>query len=214
MKGKKYPEELKQLILDEVMKGRRVADIASEYGVSLQIIYQWLKTTSSSFKYQRRLREVEKENRELKEIIGNMNLFLERFKKNHPPTITELFRIYLKWYPNTNRQLLCRYYGVSRASLYFTSRLTVKDQLIIPDIQSVIDQNPYYGYKRISWSLGINHKRVYRIMKSYDVWGKRRVQIPRKKKDAGNASLDIPNLIKDVIPTKPNHIWCSDFTYI
>lgn len=81
MKGKKYPEELKQLILDEVMKGRRVADIASEYGVSLQIIYQWLKTTSSSFKYQRRLREVEKENRELKEIIGNMNLFLERFKK-------------------------------------------------------------------------------------------------------------------------------------
>ena len=81
MKGKKYPEELKQRILDEVMKGRRVADEASEYGVSLQIIYQWLKSTSNSFKYQKRLREVEKENRELKEMLGNLSLFLERTKK-------------------------------------------------------------------------------------------------------------------------------------
>jgi len=81
MKGKKYPEELKQRILDEVMKGRRVADVASEYGVSLQIIYQWLKSTSNSFKYQKRLREVEKENRELKEMLGNLSLFLERTKK-------------------------------------------------------------------------------------------------------------------------------------
>jgi transposase-like protein len=63
------------------MKGRRVADIASEYGVSVQIIYQWLKSGSSSFKYHKRLRQVEQENRELKEIIGNMNLFLERVKK-------------------------------------------------------------------------------------------------------------------------------------
>lgn len=81
MKGKKYPPELKQRILDEVMKGRRVADVASEYGVSVQIIYQWLKTSSSSFKYQKRLREVEKENRELKEMLGNLSLFLERTKK-------------------------------------------------------------------------------------------------------------------------------------
>lgn len=81
MKGKKYPAELKQTILDEVMKGRRVADIANEYGVSLQIIYQWLKSTSSTFKYQKRLREVEKENRELKEMLGNLSLFLERTKK-------------------------------------------------------------------------------------------------------------------------------------
>jgi transposase-like protein len=58
MKGKKYPEELKQRILDEVMKGRRVSDVASEYGVSVQIIYQWLKTSSSSFKYQKRLRQL------------------------------------------------------------------------------------------------------------------------------------------------------------
>ena len=150
MKGKKYLTELKQNVLDEVMRGRRVSEVASEYGVSVQIIYQWLKTTSSSFKYQKRLREVEKENRELKEIIGNMNLFLERVKKNHLRTKSELFRIYLKWYPNTNKKLLCKYYAVSRASLYSTSNLFIKDELLIPHIQSIIDQNPYYGYKRIS----------------------------------------------------------------
>jgi putative transposase len=43
---------------------------------------------------------------------------------------------------------------------------------------------------------------------------KRKVKIPKKKKDEGNPSLNIPNLIKDIQPTKPNHIWCSDFTYI
>jgi putative transposase len=98
--------------------------------------------------------------------------------------------------------------------MYYQSTLPEKDTLLIPEIKSVLDQNPYYGYKRISWSLGINHKRVYRIMKTYDIWGKRRVKIPKKKKDQGNPSLNIPNLIKDVVPATPNHIWCSDFTYL
>jgi putative transposase len=51
-------------------------------------------------------------------------------------------------------------------------------------------------------------------MKTYDIWGKRKVMTLRKKKDEGNRSLDIPNAIKDIQPQKPNHIWCSDFTYL
>lgn len=129
-------------------------------------------------------------------------------------TNTQKIRVFLRWYPQTSVSLVCDHLGISRSSLYYESTLSEKDTLLIPEIKSVLDQNPYYGYKRISWSLGINHKRVYRIMKSYDVWGKRRVKIPTKKKDKGNPSLNLPNLIKDIQPTKPNHIWCSDFTYL
>jgi len=127
---------------------------------------------------------------------------------------TQKLRVFLRWYPQTSVSLVCNHLGISRSSLYYQSTLPGKDTLLIPDIKSILEQNPYYGYKRISWSLGINHKRIYRIMKTYDVWGKRRVKIPRKKKDKGNPTLDIPNLIKDTVPEKPNHIWCSDFTYI
>lgn len=98
--------------------------------------------------------------------------------------------------------------------MYYQSTLPEKDTLLIPDIKSILDQNPYYGYKRISWSLGINHKQAYRIMKTYDIWGKRKRVKMRKKKDEGNKALDIPNLIKDTPPVRPNHIWCSDFTYL
>lgn len=141
--------------------------------------------------------------------------FLRELKKNLAnATNAEKIRVFLRWYPQTSVSLVCNHLGISRSNLYYESTLPEKDKLLIPEITSILEQNPYYGYKRISWSLGMNHKKIYRVMKSYDVWGKRRVKIPRKKKDEGNPSLNIPNLIKDTVPRQPNHIWCSDFTYL
>ena len=37
---------------------------------------------------------------------------------------------------------------------------------------------------------------------------------PEKKEDKAKPPAPYPNLIKDIVPVKPNHIWVSDFTYI
>lgn len=70
--------------------------------------------------------------------------------------------------------------GVSRSNLYETPRgrsayQKTEDAILIPQIRAICDQRPTYGYRRISALLnrgraergepGVNHKRVYRIMK-------------------------------------------------
>jgi transposase-like protein len=72
----KVPKDLKDQILERVKtSGKSIKEIADEHGLSPTCIYTWLKegVTGTSSK---ELIKLEKENRELKQIIGELTVQL------------------------------------------------------------------------------------------------------------------------------------------
>jgi transposase-like protein len=73
---KKVPLDLKNQILERVKtSGKSIKEIATEHGITATCIYTWLKdgvTGASS----RDMIKLEKENRELKQIIGELTVQL------------------------------------------------------------------------------------------------------------------------------------------
>ena len=72
----RVPKDLKNQILERVKtSGKTIKEIASEHGISTVTIYAWLKDGaigSSS----RDVLKLEKENKELKQIIGELTVQL------------------------------------------------------------------------------------------------------------------------------------------
>jgi putative transposase len=86
------------------------------------------------------------------------------------------------------------------------------------EIETVLEEYPCYGYIRVTKELqrrgfSVNKKKTQRLMKTFKL-----LQKKRKKKmyttDSNHGLAVYPNLIKDIVPCHPNHIWVSDITYI
>lgn len=79
----KVNESIKAEILSKVQQGEKsVPQLAKEYGVSDKTIYRWLKEgldTNPSFW---KIKSLERENKDLKELIGALTLEMDKFKKN------------------------------------------------------------------------------------------------------------------------------------
>ncbi|PIQ79024.1 hypothetical protein COV81_03485 [Candidatus Peregrinibacteria bacterium CG11_big_fil_rev_8_21_14_0_20_41_10] len=117
--------------------------------------------------------------------------------------------------PKANKSALALQLGVSRSSLYYKSKLDLKDQLIREQILAVQDEHPAYGHKRIAIALGYNKKRILRIMKKYHIVCRRsRAKRPVKLADLGNEPRKYLNWAGLVCPLKPGIFWASDFTYL
>ena len=117
--------------------------------------------------------------------------------------------------PKANKSSLAREMGVSRGTLYYRSKMDVKDQIIKEQILSVLDENPAYGHKRIAIALGYNKKRILRIMKKYGVQCRlKRRRKPFKKMDIGNEPRKYENWAARLCPVLPGVFWASDFTYL
>lgn len=104
--------------------------------------------------------------------------------------------------------------GVSRASLYYRPKMPAKDTALRQEIEVVMAENPGYGSPRVAMALGINRKRVSRVMRKFRLKPARRAKTPRKPGDQGRDPLPVPNIVKELSPIVPIFIWVSDFTYI
>ena len=92
------------------------------------------------------------------------------------------------------------------------------DNLLIKEIFD--ESKGTYGYRRIEegllqkWGLIMNHKKVYRIMKKYDL----RPKYTRKIKNQAYKRIEEnvkPNLVNRKFNTEaPNKIWTTDITYL
>ena len=75
------PKDLKIQILERVKtSGKTIKEIASEHGISTVTIYAWLKEGVFGFT-SREVLKLEKENKELKQIIGELTVQLGTSKK-------------------------------------------------------------------------------------------------------------------------------------
>ena len=105
--------------------------------------------------------------------------------------------------------------GVARSTLYYQSRLAVKDEQLRQDILQVLHLHPSYGYRRLAIHLGVNKKRALRVMQLYGIKPyRRRGKKPNYTKAPSLADAELPNLIADYFPVEPNDVWASDYTYI
>ena len=106
--------------------------------------------------------------------------------------------------------------GISRQNLYYQPRLPAKDLELRSKIEAVGLEHKAYGYRRIAIALGVNHKRVHRVMKLFGL--KVRRSLHRQPKARSNLDLSNANrhqnlFIKAVV-NKPDQAWVSNFTYL
>lgn len=116
--------------------------------------------------------------------------------------------------PVKSKKELARQLGVSRQSLYYKPKLPEKDLLLKSQIEKVMERHKRYGHKRIADELGINKKRILRVMKLFKLKPKRNRKPPFKPEDRNQAPMAIPNLLKETIIDTPNIAYASDFTYL
>ena len=82
MKKKRYTEEQVVRILGEMKIGRSVAETGRQYGVSEQTIHRWReKYGEMAINEVKRLRELEGENRKLKDIVAQQALDISMLKE-------------------------------------------------------------------------------------------------------------------------------------
>lgn len=121
----------------------------------------------------------------------------------------------MKKIKKTNKTKLAQEMGISRSSLYYQSKMKVKDEVIREQIISTLNDHPAYGHKRIALHLGRNKKRILRVMKKYGIRPlKIRGKKPHKKEDFRKPPSPHFNHLKSLCPIKMNVIWAADFTYL
>jgi len=105
--------------------------------------------------------------------------------------------------------------GVSRQSLYYKPKKPDKDLETKKIILKVMAEHKSYGHKRIAMELAMNKKKIRRVMKKFNLKPyRRRTKRFTKPDDVNKLPTIYENLIKEIIPDRPNLIWVADFTYI
>lgn len=113
-----------------------------------------------------------------------------------------------------NKTALAKKLGVSRASLYYRPKKPKEDTEIKEKIIALREEHPAYGHRRMALFLGLNRKRIHRIMKKFGLKPKIMRGKPWKPGDVGKEATAIPNLAKTICPILANVLWAGDFTYI
>jgi putative transposase len=101
---------------------------------------------------------------------------------------------------------------IARSTLYYVSKKESIDWLLKAQIENVLRQRGQrsYGSRRIAWLLGINRKRIQRVMRKYGIKPYRRHR--KKWRKSKHIVITYPNLLLTVLPAYPGHIWAADFT--
>lgn len=104
---------------------------------------------------------------------------------------------------------MARVMGVSRASLYYVAKQPAKDWALKARIEKELRAHPGYGSRRLGQALGMGRERARRVMRLFGVRPYRR---HGKKYRSNKAKRSFPNLLLEIMPSYPNHVWATDFT--
>ena len=126
-----------------------------------------------------------------------------------------------------SHSLLSRIFHIARSSIRYQSIQEQKDILISTSLRSVHEEHPWYGHRRLSWSLGWSYKRTRRLMKKLNIfalikkqknwikpWDQHQEDMHGKEIQTTTGKSKIQNYLSKLSPIAPNIVWRSDFTHI
>lgn len=102
--------------------------------------------------------------------------------------------------------------GIKRTHQYYKHKQPAKDWKTKQMIEGVLREHPAYGHKRLAKHLGINKKRVNRVMKIFGIKPYRRYV--KKRFVHKKIGAVVPNYLMTERPEYQGDIYASDFTYI
>jgi transposase-like protein len=190
--------DLRNQILERVKTSdKSIAEISHEHGIGKTTIYEWLRESTGESPA-RDLIKLTKENKELKQIIGELTVQMGRQQKKGVAI---------------EHKKLHEIFEVSRSSLYYKSKKYEEDLKVKKDIEKVWIDHSSYGHKRLAIELKLNKKRILRVMKKFNIKPYRRHRKPFKR---SNVSIydKYSNLLVSTSCIQINQIWVTDFTYL
>ncbi len=112
----------------------------------------------------------------------------------------------------------CELLGISRTAYYYESsdEKEEKDLADLKLILTVLQEIPFYGYRKVSRKLLPEHpdmtrKRVRRLMRRFGL----RAIYPKMNLSKGRKEhKKYPYLLRDKVILYPNQVWASDITYL
>jgi putative transposase len=106
----------------------------------------------------------------------------------------------------------CDLLGLARSTCYYQPMAETAENLtLMRAIDRQYLETPFYGSRKIALELGVNRKRVQRLMR---IMGLEAIY-PRRRTTRPAAGHKIyPYLLRNVEITRPNQVWSTDITYI
>ncbi|MDC6387045.1 IS3 family transposase [Muricauda sp. SK9] len=206
-KSKFSPTQIAK-ILKEFDNGKSVAEITRDHGVSSAAFYKWRsKYAGMSGKELKRIKELEEENRKLKQMYATLALDHQMAKE-----IIEKKPLRPCRKRSIGKDLA--HYGISRAcrvlnmskSVYYYSPLPKDDGDIEEALREKAGEHPEEGFWMAYHRLRAegrpwNHKRVYRVYRA--------LGLPLRRK----AKKRLPSRVKEPleVPAEADHTWSMDF---
>ena len=152
-------------------------------------------------------------------MIGQRDQELEWLKKNcQSLTSSERLQCIEKGDTKITLKRQCELLGLSRAAPYYTPReISQKDIATMNTIDQIYTEHPYYGNRRMKAELNYTHNipigrdHVRTLMKTMGI----EAIYPKKNLSFPNKNHKIyAYLLRNMIITKPNHVWSTDITYV
>lgn len=100
--------------------------------------------------------------------------------------------------------------GINRKNIYRRLKQPTKDRALKAQIEAVHQEHPAYGHRRVALHLGINHKRVQRVMAQFNLR-------PPRRRIRHYSTVSTPhhtyhNLLNGMTIAHPHQVWCSDLS--
>ncbi len=124
-------------------------------------------------------------------------------------------------YPDLSIRQLCALVGAGRTWWYTHPAADVieaRDTALRDAIERIVLEFSGYGYRRVTKALqregwDVNHKRVLRVMREEALLCQLERRFVRTT-DSAHALRTYPNLLANLVPVRPDHVWVADITYI
>jgi putative transposase len=106
----------------------------------------------------------------------------------------------------------CDLVGLPRSTWYYTPAVESAENLaLMRRIDELYLRWPFYGSRKIAEALGVNRKRVQRLMRRMGL----EAIYPKRRTTQRAAGHNIyPYLLRNVEITRPDQVWSTDITYV